>query len=130
MLSGPHQKFAEGIATGLNNSQAYRAAYPKASAETARPNGAKLLTNTLIRSEIERLRAAVALMPGGAVITLAERRGGLAAIFRSNGTYLGSKVSTQDRIRAAELDAKLAGELTEKVQVEAVVGVITVTIGT
>lgn len=128
MLSGPRQKFAEGVAAGLNQTVAYLAAYPKASDETARRAASVLMTKHDIITEIARIRASAALLPGSAVLTLADKRNGLAAIFRSNGEHLGSEVKTSDRLRALELDAKLAGELKDKVEVTGET-VIKVTIG-
>lgn len=128
MLSGPRQKFAEGVAAGLNGTEAYRAAYPKASARSARSNAPDLLAIAGIRAEIERLRAVAASLPGSAVLTLAEKRNALAAIARANGEYLGGRIMTTDRLRALELDAKLAGELKDRVEVTGD-AVIKVTIG-
>lgn len=59
MLSGPHQKFAEGIASGLNGTEAYQAAYPKVKRTTAGANSHELLKNAEIITEIERLREVV-----------------------------------------------------------------------
>jgi phage terminase small subunit len=59
MLSGPHQRFAQGIASGLNATKAYQAAYPKVKVTTAGANGHELLKNTEIQAEITRLRAKV-----------------------------------------------------------------------
>ena len=59
ILSGPHKRFAEGIAGGMNGTAAYRAAYPEANYNSARTRGAALFANVDIVSEIERLRSAV-----------------------------------------------------------------------
>lgn len=74
MLSGPHQKFAEGIALGLSAAEAYKAAYPKASADNARKNAPRLTTNDDIVAEVTRIRRAAEVLPGGAVLTLAMKR--------------------------------------------------------
>ena len=74
VLSGPHQKFAEGIATGLNATEAYRAAYPSASEASLRAAASKLLTNDNISAEIERIRRAAEVLAGGCVLTLAMKR--------------------------------------------------------
>jgi phage terminase small subunit len=59
MLSGPHQKFAEGIASGLNQTRAYMAAYPDASEESARRLGSQLLTNVDVASKVDELQKKV-----------------------------------------------------------------------
>lgn len=59
MLSGPHQKFAEGIAAGLNQTEAYMAAYPKAKYDSARAKAPLLFANDSIQSEVASLRKAV-----------------------------------------------------------------------
>jgi len=53
-------KFAEGIASGLNQTEAYRAAYPDASEDSARGNAPRLITNDDIKAEIARLRQGIA----------------------------------------------------------------------
>ena len=55
-LSGPHQKFAEGIAAGLNQTEAYQAAYPKATYSTARSKATLLAANGSIMAAIADLR--------------------------------------------------------------------------
>jgi phage terminase small subunit len=53
-LSPKHRKFCEEYLRLWNATDAYQAAYPKASRETARRNGSDLLTNTDISAEIQR----------------------------------------------------------------------------
>jgi phage terminase small subunit len=55
-MTGPQIKFAEGIAQGLNQTEAYMAAYPKCRAKSARSKGSRLVTNGKISDHIERLR--------------------------------------------------------------------------
>jgi len=52
-LSPKHRKFCEEYLRLWNATDAYQAAYPKASRETARRNGSDLLTNTDIAQEIK-----------------------------------------------------------------------------
>jgi Terminase small subunit len=107
MLSGPHRRFAEGIVAGLNATQAYRAAYPKSSAEAARRSASELLTKPDTKAEIEQLRAEAQKLPGSAVMTLAEKRITLAGIVRAEKPlFRGSLVKTSDRLKAIELDDK------------------------
>lgn len=131
MLSGPHQKFAEGIAGGLNATQAYLTAYPTASPENAAKNTTRLTKNDEITAEVERLREAAKQKAGGAVLTLAEKLDLLAGIARSRPDDAAAdnplcelRMSKQgpfytfpDKLRAIEMHAKLSGELSDKVQV-------------
>jgi phage terminase small subunit len=55
MLSGPQREFAKGIASGLNQTQAYLAAYPKSSEAAARRSASVHMTNPDILAEIVRL---------------------------------------------------------------------------
>ncbi len=53
-----HQQFIEHyMINGMNGTQAYLSTYPKASARTAQENSFKLLNNTDIKLEVERLQA-------------------------------------------------------------------------
>jgi phage terminase small subunit len=138
MLSGPHQRFAEGIASGLNQTEAYRAAYPKATTATAGANGHELLKNTEITAEIARLREAAKNAADGPVLTLADKLKFLAEVVQTNVgeinedsrlcqeftdevTAMGAKKKYKMpcKLRALELHAKLSGELSDKVQVSA-----------
>jgi len=58
-LSAPHQKFAAGIASGLNGTAAYQAAYPKAKPDSARALAVGLLAKVSVREEITRLQVKV-----------------------------------------------------------------------
>ncbi|WP_397382822.1 terminase small subunit [Prosthecobacter sp.] len=83
MLSGPHQKFCEGIVFGLNQTEAYLEAYPNSSAEAARRSASDLLTKPDIQAEISRMRKAAEDKAGSAVMTLAEKRMFLARVVRT-----------------------------------------------
>lgn len=148
MLSGPHQKFAEGIAFGLNQTEAYLAAYPDVTRETAAANGSALLRNTKITDEVARLRKEAEKQAGSAVLTLAEMYSYLSSVVR---TPVGDVDETSElcqeysdevsefgakkkfkmpcKLRALELHAKLAGMLSDKVKLEGD-ATIHVTIGT
>ena len=103
MLSGPRQKFCEGIVSGLNATQAYLAAYPNSSEEGARRSASVLLTKLDVSAEIERMRRKAEERAGSAVLTLAEKRAKLAAIVRQDKPV----------IKAIALDNDLAGEGSE-----------------
>ena len=74
MLTGPQQKFAEGIALGLSATEAYQAAYPDAKASSAKSNAGRLMTNDDVQAEVMRIRRAAEVLAGGAVLTLAMKR--------------------------------------------------------
>jgi len=110
------EQFAQRVASGDSASAAYRAAYgaKQASAEAA---GSRLLRNVVVSSRVAELRK----QAGGAgaieeakvaarvackvVLTLAKKRELLHALATAR------KLDVRDRLRAIELDAKLAGEL-------------------
>ena len=83
MLSGPRQKFCEGIVTGKTVTDAYAEAYPKASRPAACAHGARLMAKPEIRAELGRLRSLAEQQAGGAVLTLMEKRIFLARIVRA-----------------------------------------------
>jgi hypothetical protein len=103
VLSGPHQKFAEGIALGLNATDAYVAAYPASTRVAASPNAARLIRNDKVLEEVDRLRLKAEEAAGGVVLTLVEKRTILAQIARG-GERDG------DRINAIKADNDLGGD--------------------
>ena len=114
MLSGPRQKFCEGIVSGLNATQAYLAAYPNSSEEGARRSASVLLTKLDVSAEIERMRKKAEERAGSAVLTLAEKRAKLAAIVRQDKPVIdGCELSVTDKLKAIALDNDLAGEGSE-----------------
>jgi hypothetical protein len=56
----------------LNGTQAYQAAYPKASYAAARAHGARLVAKGSIKAELERMTAKAEEKAGSAVLTMAE----------------------------------------------------------
>lgn len=125
MLTGPQRKFCEGVVSGLNYSEAYRAAYPKSTPECARKNAPRLKSNEVIAAEIDRLRARAAELSGGAVLTLAEKRSFVARLLRSRPALLdrdsdlwqsikttkdGVEYRLPDKLGAIDRDNDLAGE--------------------
>lgn len=114
MLSGPKQKFCEGIVSALNATDAYLAAYPKSSRAAAGRSAHDLLKFPEITSEIARLRKAAECIAGSAVLTLAEKRAKLAGIVReAKGEYDACTVSLSDKLKAIALDNDLAGDGSE-----------------
>lgn len=130
MLNGPHQKFCEGIVSGLNHGDAYAAAYPSAKRNSAAANATRLLKKDEIQAEIARIRAAAEREAGSAVLTLAEKRKFMARLVRTNLSLLdmekdgdllqeisdtehGKKVKLASKLDAVKLDNDLAGEGSE-----------------
>lgn len=123
-LNGPRQKFAEGIAMGLSATDAYMAAYPAATPANAAKNTSRLTKNDEIMREVERIRAAAALLPGSAFLTIQEKRNFLARVVRSKPSDAGpnnpdsivamSKAGPYytfpDKLRALAEDNDLAGD--------------------
>jgi len=63
-LKPKHKAFVDAyFRLAMNATDAYAEAYPKASRETARRNGSTLLTNTDIRSEIDRIFSEQVMSP-------------------------------------------------------------------
>ncbi len=125
MLSGPRQRFAEGVASGLSAAQAYRAAYPTAKRSEAAKNTSRLTKNDEVKAEIVRIRAAAALLPGSAVLTLVEKREFFARVVRAKLKELPDdsdlwqeititadsiKRKLPDKLRAIHTDNDLAAE--------------------
>jgi hypothetical protein len=128
MLSGPQQKFCEGIVAGLNGTEAYLAAYPNARHRSAGRGATRLLAEESVRSEISRLRAEAQKQAGSAVLTLIEKRTFLARVVRARPALLeedsdlwqsvrhtkhGTELRLPDKLAAIAKDNDLAGDGTE-----------------
>ena len=127
MLSGPRQKFCEGIVRGLSAAEAYREAYPEADPHQAAKNTTRLTKNDEVKAEIARLRKKAEERAGSAVLTLAEKRTFIARLVRADlkgevdGDLLqsvehldgGTKYRLGDKLAAIKLDNDLAGEGSE-----------------
>lgn len=107
ILSNQRQEtFAQHVAQGSNGAAAYRNAYG-AHGASAEANASRLLRNDKVRARVQELQGEAAK---AAVMTLAEQRLLLASVAR--GEQFGAKIS--DRLRAIEIDAKLAGNANDK----------------
>lgn len=128
MLSGPQRKFCERIVSGDTGEAAWRKAYPKASPAAARASASEALTKDNIKAEIQHLRDKADLIAGSGVLTLAEKRKFLAEVVKtpvgkvSKDSQLAQEVRVDEKsmtikmpckLKALELDAKLAGEFDE-----------------
>lgn len=107
MLSGPQRKFCEGIVRGLNATEAYCAAYPNCSEESARSKASRLATKGNIQAEIERLRAKSDEKAGSAVLSRAEKRTFLARVVRCE---LGEGMPDADLIQSIDVEKKKEGD--------------------
>ncbi|MDB6172075.1 MAG: Terminase small subunit [Chthoniobacteraceae bacterium] len=138
-MTGPRQKFCEGIVTGLTATEAYLAAYPKASRRGAEVCGSRLLRNVEVSAEIARMRAVAEKMAGSAVLTLMEKRIFLARVVRAVISQLaadsdlwqsikrtkdGIEFRLPDKLRAIELDNNLAGTGSEADANDALAGLL------
>ena len=126
LLSNPrHERFAQLVATGQSAAEAYRAVYG-AKGKAAENSGSRLLGNVGVSARIAELQQKAAEK---AVLTLVEKREFLRRVVmtairdvdeRSNlcqsveCTDKGRKFRMPDKLRAIELDAKLAGEFLEQ----------------
>ncbi len=108
-----HEKFAQLIATGEAASVAYKKVY-KAKVSVADTNGPRLLGNARVK---ERVRELQGKAEAKTVLTIEEKREFLRRVVVEDYSGAGSEIKMPDKLRAIELDAKLAGELTEKKEV-------------
>jgi hypothetical protein len=138
-LSGPHQKFAEGIAKGLNATEAYCEAYPKSTKAAARRSASDLLTNPDIAREIENIRKAASEVPGSAKLTIAEKRDFIARLVKAKVSEIsassdlwqsvkqnefGIEYKLPGKLEAIKLDNDLAGEGSEATAADALAGLL------
>ena len=102
LLDNPrHERFAQHVAEAGNGAAAYRMTYGTHGA-SAEVGGSRLLRNAKVKRRVRELQSETAK---AAVMTLEEQRLLLASVAR--GEQAGAKIS--DRLRAIEIDAKLAG---------------------
>lgn len=101
-----HERFVQFVAAGVDATEAYKRTYPKAKGAAAQAASSRLLKNVMPR--LSRLQEASAT---DSVMTLIEKRMISAEIARDQ------KQRAADRIAAIMADAKLAGELSDTVNV-------------
>jgi len=130
MTSG-QRKFAEGVATGLSNGEAYARAFPRSrhpAEDASRLLSARNPKRSEVLAEIQRIRAAAEALGGSAVLTLLERRMFLARLVRARlaevpessdlwqevtVTETGTKRKLGDKLKAITIDNDLAGDGSE-----------------
>jgi hypothetical protein len=124
-----HERFAQLAATGMSARESYRNVY-KAKDSTCETNGPQLLRKTQVAARIAEIRGSLdAEALADCLMTLREKREFLAAVVRAvpgeldekspvvqsfKQTVGGREIRLCDKLRALEIDAKLAGEFTEK----------------
>lgn len=104
-LNPKHELFAQRVATGESATAAYRAIYE--TSKNADVFGPRLMGNDGIRARVATLQAASAT---ATTLTMRERRERLATRARS------ATVKDGDLVAIVLADAKLAGDLVEKVE--------------
>lgn len=107
-LNSRQEMFAQLVASGKSASAAYREVYG-ASPESAEANAYRLMENDGVLERIRELQGATAKE---VVLTLEAKRRMMKTIAEDQSLPL------RDRLKAVELDAKLAGEFSEKQQVD------------
>ena len=119
-----HEVFAQFVAKGTSACEAYRKAYgDKLSSAVQRANSSRLLTNATVQQRVKWLQKSSA---SDTMLSIEEKRKFLADCIRTpigrlnadsplaqkvRVTPEGMEVVMVDKLRALELDAKLAGEL-------------------
>jgi hypothetical protein len=119
------QRFAEMVASGTTAKDAHRAIYGT-DGHAAEANGSRLLKNPEVAADVARIRAAA---QSAATMTLREKREFLARVVRATPadaiadpalgaevTELpggGRRVKMLDKLKAIELDSRLAGDFSQ-----------------
>lgn len=120
-----HERFALLVAQGESGSAAYREVYGRKGA-VADANASRLLRNAKVRARIAELQQKAAEK---AVLTLARKRELLREMAEGErptkrAESADGPTDTYDAVKAIELDAKLAGEFKEKVEVTGKIRVV------
>lgn len=99
-LSVRHERFCEGVASGMNGAEAYVYAGYKVSPSVASVSAYHLLRNPKVEARIAELR-----IPESTALAMSkDRKREMLMEIAENGEN-----KMQDRLRAIEIDAKLAG---------------------
>jgi hypothetical protein len=88
LLSKAEKTFCDGILAGMPKTEAYMAAYPRASRASAQAKCSRLLHRERVIAEIVRLRAVADEQPGSALMTLIDKRRYLARVVRARPVLL------------------------------------------
>lgn len=111
MLTEKQEKFVQGIISGLNQSDAYRAAYnaEKMSDASIWREASVLMSLPKVTERIKELRDRSA---SGAVMSARERMEWLSELIRSNAE------TTADKLKAVDLINKMSGVYVQKVEAD------------
>lgn len=106
-----HEKYAQGIASGMRQRPAYRAAFPSSKkwTDATVDKRASELYNT--EPILERVRELSAKASNEAIMTAIERKQFLTRLI------LNDKVLTKDRLRALDILNRMEGEYTDNLKV-------------
>ena len=108
LKNSKHEKFAQLVANGKSETDAYFDVYKTKSRNVARINASRLLTNASVRARVKMLQEENAKANA---LSRAEKRNILAGLARDK------KQSAKDRISAIQEDNKMTGDAEEKVNV-------------
>ena len=108
LKNSKHEKFAQLVADGKTETDAYSSIYNTKSRNVARVNASKLLTNASVRARVRELQEENAKINA---MSRAEKRNILATLARD------TKLTPKDRISAIQEDNKMTGDSEEKVNV-------------
>lgn len=103
-----HEMFAQAVAGGAEQADAYQSIYETVTRKSAKTEGSRLLSNPIVRARLEELQK---MSETATVLSMQERRELLA------GRARGGVSKDCDLVNIVLADAKLAGELVEKVDV-------------
>ena len=124
-LNVPQSIFAGLVASGINQSSAYRTAYPKCSVEGAAAKGSRLMATPHVKAYVDELRLEAR---NATVMTIEEKRMFFARVVRAKvfneppdsnvwgsirHTEHGLEMKLPDKIAAIRADNDLAGEGSE-----------------
>ncbi len=105
-----HEKFAQGLASGMSQRNAYRAAFPNSKRwkdETVDSKASVLAKNEKV---LERLRELAEQSTSKAVMNATQRKEWLTSIIRSEAE------ETKDKLKAVDILNRMEGEYVDKVQ--------------
>lgn len=105
-----HEKFAQGIASGMSQRNAYRAAFPNSKRwkdETVDSKASVLAKNDKV---LERLRELAEKSASEAIMNAKQRKEWLTSIIKSG------EEETKDKLKACDILNRMEGEYVEKVQ--------------
>lgn len=106
-----HEKFAQSLANGMSQRNAYRSAFPnsvKWKDETVDPKASALAKNDKV---LARLRELADKASSKAIMSAIERKEWLTGIIKSEAE------ETKDKLKAVDLLNRMEGEYVDKVQV-------------